>query len=210
MVRTILFAIMLCAATTGLAAAEVADSSASGFTVKIALSIQAAPNDVYRQLIHVGDWWNAEHTFSGDARNLSIEEKAGGCFCEKLPNGGGVRHLQVLFVAPGKTLRMGGGLGPLQGIAANGSMTIQLSPAGAGTKTRCDLRCCGLSSIGDEYSGGACGFSVNWPVRAPQELCRTRRSQPERSRETEVKAFMLHHETLGGPKTSFPAITVLQ
>jgi hypothetical protein len=134
MVHMILFAIMLCAATTGLAAAEVADSSASGFTVKIAVSIQAAPDDVCRQLIHVGDWWNAEHTFSGDARNLSIEEKAGGCFCEKLPNGGGVRHLQVLFFAPGKTLRLGGGLGPLQGIAANGSMTIQLSPAGAGTK----------------------------------------------------------------------------
>lgn len=29
---------------------------------------------------------------------------------------------------------MGGGLGPLQGIAASGSMTIQLSPAGGGTK----------------------------------------------------------------------------
>jgi hypothetical protein len=134
MVRAILLAIMLCVAASAVAAAEVADSSAGGFTVKITLSIQAAPDEVYRQLIHVGDWWNSEHTFSGDARNLSIEEKAGGCFCEKLPNGGGVRHLQVLFVAPGNTLRMGGGLGPLQGIAANGSMTIQLSPAGAGTK----------------------------------------------------------------------------
>jgi len=134
MVRAILLASRLCGAASAVAAAEVADSSAGGFTVKITLSIQAAPDEVYRQLIHVGDWWNSEHTFSGDARNLNIEEKAGGCFCEKLPNGGGVRHLQVLFVAPGNTLRMGGGLGPLQGIAANGSMTIQLSPAGAGTK----------------------------------------------------------------------------
>ncbi len=45
-----------------------------------------------------------------------------------------MRHLEVLFVAPGKVLRMGGGLGPLQGIAASGSMTIKLSPADGGTK----------------------------------------------------------------------------
>jgi uncharacterized protein YndB with AHSA1/START domain len=121
-------------AGAGLALAEVADSSAGGFTVKATFGIQAAPDEVYRRLIHIGDWWDSEHTFSGDAHNLSIEEKAGGCFCERLPNGGGVRHLEVLFVAPGKTLRMGGGLGPLQGIAAGGTMTIKLSPAGSGAK----------------------------------------------------------------------------
>lgn len=97
MIRTMLLAILLCVAGTGLAAAEVADSSASGFTIKTTLSIQAAPDEVYRQLIHVGDWWDSVHTFSRDAHNLSIEERAGGCFCEKLPNGGGVRHLEVLF-----------------------------------------------------------------------------------------------------------------
>jgi surface antigen len=134
MIRKILLAVMLCVTGAGLAAAEVADSSAGGFTVKTTLSIQAAPDEVYRRLIHIGDWWDSAHTFSGDAHNLSIEEKAGGCFCEKLPNGGSVRHLEVLFLAPGKTLRMGGGLGPLQGIAASGSMTIKLSPAGVGTK----------------------------------------------------------------------------
>ena len=134
MVRRILLTILLCVAGSGLIAAEVADSSASGFTVKATLSIHAAPDEVYRRLIHIGDWWDSEHTFSGDAHNLSIEEKAGGCFCEKLPNGGGVRHLEVLFVAPGKVLRMGGGLGPLQGIAAGGSMTIRLSPADGATK----------------------------------------------------------------------------
>ncbi len=134
MIRKIVSAIIFCVAGTGLAAAEVADSSATGFTVKATLSIQAAPDEVYRRLIRIGDWWDSEHTFSSDAHNLSIEEKAGGCFCEKLPNGGGVRHLEVLFVAPGKVLRMGGGLGPLQGIAANGSMTIKLTPADGGTK----------------------------------------------------------------------------
>ncbi|HEX3352259.1 MAG TPA: hypothetical protein VHS34_05515 [Terriglobales bacterium] len=114
--------------------AEVVDSSPGGFTTKAVVAIQASPDAVYRQLIHIGDWWDSEHTFSHDAHNLSIEERAGGCFCEKLPNRGSVRHLEVLFVAPGKILRLGGGLGPLQGIATSGSMTIQLSPSPNGTK----------------------------------------------------------------------------
>jgi uncharacterized protein YndB with AHSA1/START domain len=114
--------------------ADVADSSAAGFTVKQSFPIQAAPPDVYRALIKVGEWWNSAHTFSGDAHNLSIEDRPAGCFCEKLPDHGGVRHLEVIFVSPGKKLVMSGALGPLQSIAATGSMTIQLSPSEGGTK----------------------------------------------------------------------------
>jgi len=88
----------------------------------------------YQKLIDVGDWWNSGHTYSGDAHNLRIEEKAGGCFCEKLAGGGSVHHMSVLYFQPGKMLRLGGGLGPLQGIASAGSMTIQLSAANGATK----------------------------------------------------------------------------
>ena len=117
------------------ATAAVVDASASGFTVRTTLAIRAAPGDVYRRLVrNVGDWWNPSHTFSGNAHNLSIEEKALGCFCEKLADGGGVRHMEVVYFAPGKTLRLSGGLGPLQSIAAAGSMTIELSAAEGGTK----------------------------------------------------------------------------
>jgi hypothetical protein len=114
--------------------AEVADSGSSGFTIKTTLTIQASPEEVYRRLIRVGDWWDPTHTFSGDSHNLTIEEKPGGCFCEKLPNEGGVRHMQVVYVETGKTLRMIGGLGPLQSMAATGSMTIGLASAGTGAK----------------------------------------------------------------------------
>ena len=98
------------------------------------LGIQATPDDVYRRLIAVGDWWNPAHTFSGDAHNLSLDAKATGCFCEKLPNAGSARHLEVVYAAPGKSLVLSGALGPLQSIAAAGSMKIQLSPSGGGTK----------------------------------------------------------------------------
>ena len=77
--------------------ADVADSSAAGFTVKISIPVAAQPAEAYRNLIHnVGDWWDSNHTFSGDAHNLSIEEKSMGCFCEKLPGGGAVRHLELI------------------------------------------------------------------------------------------------------------------
>ncbi len=98
--------------------AEVADSASNGFTLKTTIQIQAPPDTVYRRLIQVGDWWDPAHTFSGDAKNLSIDEKPTGCFCEKLANGGGVRHLEVVFLAPGKRLVLSGGLGPLQSMGA--------------------------------------------------------------------------------------------
>jgi len=117
------------------ASAEVVDSSANGFTVKTTLAVQAAPAVVYDRLVRkVGDWWNSAHTFSGDAHNLSIQDKAMGCFCETLPNGGAVRHMEVIFAAPGKALALSGGLGPLQSVAVAGSMSIKLTPAGDGTK----------------------------------------------------------------------------
>jgi hypothetical protein len=42
--------------------------------------------------------------------------------------------MEVVFVEPGKTLRLFGGLGPLQGIAATGPMTFALSPVAGGTR----------------------------------------------------------------------------
>src|SRR5437588_77759 len=126
---------------------EVVDSGASGFTVKTTLTIKAAPDAVYRQIIHVGDWWDSAHTFSGDAHNLSIEEKPMGCWCEKLPQGG-VRHMEVVFLSPGKKLVMIGGLGPLQTMATTGSMTFQLSPAEGGTKLEVTYAVAGYLAAG--------------------------------------------------------------
>ncbi len=115
--------------------AAVADSGPGGFTVKLELNIQAPPEEVYGRLVHnVGDWWSAAHTFSGESHNLSIDDKAMGCFCEKLADGGSVRHMEVVNADPGKRLVFNGALGPLQSIAAAGSLTIQLAAAGEGTK----------------------------------------------------------------------------
>lgn len=115
------------------AVAEVADSANNGFTVKITLNVHAAPKEVYRRLLRVGDWWESSHTFSGDAHNMTINF-ATGCWCEKLPHFGGVRHMDVITAEPAKLLRLRGLLGPMQPLGASGTMSIELTSAEGGTR----------------------------------------------------------------------------
>ena len=115
--------------------AEVTDSSALGFTIKRSTTVHASAETVFRNLVeNVGQWWDSAHTFSGDAKNLFMEPKADGCFCEHLPNGGSVRHMTILFWEPGKRLRLAGGLGPLQRLAVVGTMSWELRKAAESTE----------------------------------------------------------------------------
>jgi len=117
------------------AGAEVVDSSEAGFTTRNVATIAAPPADVYRLLVNeVGRWWNPEHTYSKNSSYLTIDARAGGLFLERLENGGSVVHMTVVYAAPGKALRMVGGMGPLQALGVSGSMTWQLMPEGAGTR----------------------------------------------------------------------------
>jgi uncharacterized protein YndB with AHSA1/START domain len=108
------------------ATADVVDRSASGFTLKTTVQVAAAPERVYRALLDVGPWWGKDHTYSGDSRTLSIVAQPGGCFCEKLPNGGAVEHGRVVNMMPGSLLRLSSALGPLQELAVAGAWTWQI------------------------------------------------------------------------------------
>ena len=131
--------ITLCLFTISLIAApatvrgEVVDSAAGGFTSRNSVNIAAPPREVYRVFLNVGQWWDPEHTYSGASRNMYIQPIANGCFCEKLPRGAGVQHMVVVYLEPGKTIRMIGALGPLQSMAASGSLTVSLSASNNGT-----------------------------------------------------------------------------
>ena len=115
------------------AGADVIDRSAGGFTLKTTVQITGTPERVYRALVDVGSWWGKEHTDTGDSRNLTIAPQPGGCFCERLPNGGGVEHGRVTYVAPGALLRLNASLGPLQELGAAGSLTWQIAVSGSGS-----------------------------------------------------------------------------
>ncbi len=128
--RTRVVGLSLCLMLPGVVVAEVVDSTADGFSTRHTVEITADSDDVYRTLTRgVGDWWDPDHTFSGDSGNLRIEARGGGCFCEKLGKGGEVTHLTVVYAEPGKLLRMRGGLGPLQPLAVSGSMAFTLTEA---------------------------------------------------------------------------------
>jgi len=116
-------------ASVGPAAAEVKSAAPNGFEVVSMATISAPADRVYAALGEVDRWWSPSHTFSGDAVNLSIELRAGGCFCEGLKDGGSVQHLQVVYAAPGAGLRLRGALGPLQMEGVDGTLSWTLKPA---------------------------------------------------------------------------------
>jgi uncharacterized protein YndB with AHSA1/START domain len=141
------------AALPSVARAEVADATAGGFTVKLTASVAAPAAKAWAALIEPRSWWDKNHTWSGDAANLSLDATVGGCFCEKLAAGGGVRHLTVVYVDPNKLLRMTGGLGPLQDMAVQGVMTIKLTEAAG--KTALEL----VYRVGGYTPGGLATFA---------------------------------------------------
>jgi uncharacterized protein YndB with AHSA1/START domain len=127
-------AALTCASMAGeRASAEVLNVAANGFEVRETAHIAAPPDQVYAALLLPARWWSSDHTFSRSAANLVLDARAGGCWCETLPNGGSVEHLTVVYVSPGKALRLRGALGPLQGLAVDGAMTWSVQSAAGGT-----------------------------------------------------------------------------
>jgi uncharacterized protein YndB with AHSA1/START domain len=120
----------------------------NGFVVRHDATLDAPPANVYEALLNVGAWWDPAHTYSGSSENLSIDPRPRGCFCERLADGGGVEHMRIVYLAPGKVVRMSGGLGPLQGSGVAGAMTWALAPAGSGTKLQLTY------SVGGFMEGG--------------------------------------------------------
>lgn len=132
----------------GCSLAGAADAGTNGFLVRQERIREAPPEQVYASLIgQVGSWWNSQNTYSGDSNNLSIDPRPGGCFCERLPNGG-VEHMRVVLLRPNEMVRMVGGLGPLQASGLSGSMTWRILPANKETKLELTY------SVGGFIAGG--------------------------------------------------------
>jgi len=118
---------------SGTVDAEVISVSANGFEVREQLHMDLPADKIYEAILLPARWWGSDHTYSGNAANMTLDPRAGGCWCEKLDNGGSVQHLQVVYVAPGRALRLRGALGPLQAMAVDGAMTWTLKTSPKGT-----------------------------------------------------------------------------
>ena len=124
------------------ALADVVEQGTDSFVTRETRIVEADPREVWMALISPGKWWNDDHTWSGDAANMTITPQAGGCFCERIPEvetddtvglAGSVQHMTVVYAAPDKALRMRGALGPLQSEAVTGVLTIAFEEVDQGT-----------------------------------------------------------------------------
>lgn len=141
MIRTAMIAASLLAASA--VQAKVVETGTERFVTRDIASVKTAPLATWLALIKPGEWWNPEHSWSGDAKNMTLTPQGGGCFCERIPVGdsgnssameGSARHAEVLQAFPMKVLRMRGGFGPLQGEPATGVLTITLKEVPGGTR----------------------------------------------------------------------------
>lgn len=118
------------------AAAEVVEAEDGHFISRNEAVVDASLTETWLALISPSQWWASEHTWSGDAANLTLTPQAGGCFCEKIPEvnepdrftlEGSVEHMRVIQAYPEVALRMTGALGPLQSEPVNGVLTIAIT-----------------------------------------------------------------------------------
>jgi hypothetical protein len=125
------------AAISSPAYAEVKATSDSGFNVVHIDTVATTPEEIWKRLLLPKNWWNKAHSWSGSSEGFYIDPQANGCFCElfqekaadgKVKTVGSVEHMRVLFVRPGKVLRMQGALGPLQSEAIIGTLTVAMEP----------------------------------------------------------------------------------
>jgi uncharacterized protein YndB with AHSA1/START domain len=131
--------------------ANITASSPDGFVSEHVLDVRGTPAEVYAALTDdVSRWWDAAHSYTGDAHNFSMDARAGGCFCEDFPNGVSVQHMRVLYADPGRYLRMEGGLGPLQPIPLTGVMDFELMATEQGSRLTFRYSVHGPASAGIE------------------------------------------------------------
>lgn len=127
MIRTILIAAAL-GLVSAPTSAEVTARSDAGFTLSFDRTVSASPEVILEAIAHPERWWSSAHTYSGDAGNISLDLRPGGCWCEALP-GGGVKHAEAVLVWPDRNMvRFEAPFGPLQGIGADAVLTMTWAP----------------------------------------------------------------------------------
>ena len=137
----------------GPAGAEATQVGASGFLITARHELKASPARVYAAIGELDRWWNAAHSYSGQAANLSLVRQVGGCFCERWGNNV-VEHARVVLALEDRTVRLEGALGPLQALAVTGVWTFALMPKDGGTTLVVTYRVAGNESAGLQQLAG--------------------------------------------------------
>jgi len=105
--------------------AEVTSVTPQSFAITHKAEVNVSPAVLYAALGQLPRWWNAQHSYSGKSENLSLDMRAGGCWCETW-EGGTVEHARVIQTGRDRILRLEGGLGPLQDMAVTAVLTFSI------------------------------------------------------------------------------------
>ena len=127
------------------AQAEVVSAGSNGFEVRHSVNLVIPRERAYAAYGQVQNWWDKEHTYSGNASRLSMRLMAGGCFCERLDGGGGIEHMRVTFVQPNERVVLTGSLGPLLYEATVGVMDVKFEKIAGGTRITSSYRAAGFA-----------------------------------------------------------------
>ena len=130
------------------ASAAVLNASDHGFEVQHSVNLVAPQADAFAAFGKIGQWWSSEHTYSGDAKRMSLQMRPGGCFCEPLDGGGGIEHMRVTYVQPGERVVLTGSLGPLLYEATSGVMDVKVERIAGGSKVTMNYRAAGFAKGG--------------------------------------------------------------
>lgn len=134
--------------TASAAHAETGSVTANGFTSTHRDEVKAGPDQVWKAIAELPRWWSDQHTWSGKASNMTLEPRAGGCWCENWDGGQSVQHGQVLLAQPGRVIRLAAALGPLQELPVQGVLTIVTGVQEGKTVLRMSYRVGGPPDIG--------------------------------------------------------------
>ena len=148
--KTIAAALLTLNAAALPALAETSGVSPTGFVSNFREEVKATPEAVWQAIVRLPRWWNSQHTWSGQAANMSLDLQAGGCWCERWGEGQSAMHGQVLMLQPGRVIRLSAHLGPLQDLAVNGVLTIVTSASEGKTFLRMTYRVSGTADAGLE------------------------------------------------------------
>ena len=137
------------------ARADIVGATPSAFEVHASEIVAASPERVWNKLVRIGEWWGDEHTYSGHGRNMRLDVRPGGCWCERWAEGA-VEHGRVLLAMNRdgvRTLRLDAPLGPLQALAVNAVLTFTIAPDARGAKIDMTYRVSGDASLHLEQGG---------------------------------------------------------
>jgi uncharacterized protein YndB with AHSA1/START domain len=130
------------------AAAEVVSAGPTGFEVRHSVNLVIPQQKAFTAFSEIQNWWAKDHTYSGDSANLSLQLRPGGCFCERLDNGGGIEHIRATYVQPPERVVLTGSLGPLLYEATTGVMDVKVERIAGGSRITMDYKAAGFAKGG--------------------------------------------------------------